>query len=527
MGEGTLGRTDVKSFSPKLFVILIFALYFFCGLALLPFYQYQINDDGVSYISVANKYLQGDFQAAVNGYWAPFLSWLLVPLLWSGQPSLLAAKILALFAGGVLLAGTVRLCRCFEMTNAIRNTVIIALVFPVLWWVYSIITPDILLACILIYYFSVIFSPRYPDSVWNGILCGILGAAGYLTKTYTFYFFVPHFCVFSVIWLLRQPDWQRRRKVLRNAFFGFLVFLALSAAWVTALNGKYHQIALGTGGKFNHALFGPEMKGVFPMLSEGFIEPPDSLAVSAWDDPSFMPVRDWSPFQSPDYFLFQTARVFDNIREVVRIYSGGSVFCAVILLAYLYLFLSRSRFKLPGNFFYPLWTLALYPVGYLMICVAERFLWPGMVLIVVMGGCFLDFFFRNAPFRAFWRRIILTAVVFSFLQAPVSNLMNNLNAGKNLHDLAQKLKKYQMKGNLAVNRDNWYEGLYLSHYLGMRYYGQPKAGEDATTFERDVRKYGVDWFLNFELNETALHFRGDDGLKDLGEYEVEVMKRAG
>jgi len=515
----------VKAIPAKSFLFLIFLLYFLSGVAFLPFYQYQINDDGVAYISVANKYLHGNFEEAVNGYWAPLLSWLLVPFLWLGVSSLLAVKILAFIVGGLILAGVVRLCRCFEMTEGIRNAIVLSLIFPILWWAYSIITPDILLTCILIFYFSKIFDPHYPDSAWNGILCGILGTVGYLAKTYAFYFFALHFCIFNAIWFWQAADWVMKRRIVRNWFLGILVFFALSAAWVMVLNGKYHQIAFGTGGKFNHALFGPEMKGVFPMLSEGFLEPPDPLAVSAWDDPSFMEVRDWSLFQSPEFFLFQVLRISDNVREVIRIYFGGSVFSAVVLLAYLYLSLSRKRFKLAPNFFYPLLTIALYPAGYLMICVAERFLWPCFVLIVVMGGCFLSLFFRRALAGSVWRGIILAAVVFSFLFPPLLSLKNNLYAGKNLYELAQKLKKYKIEGNLAVNRSNWYEGLYLSHYLGTRYYGQPKAGEDEAELMSEMSKHRIGWYLNFKSNETALHFRGDDALKDLGGCELEVFHR--
>jgi len=84
----------------KLVIILI--LYLVLGLTLLGYYQYQINPDGVGYIQTAWKYLSGDFYGAVNAYWGPLLSWLLIPFLYFNQNpdyALYSAKILSLILG--------------------------------------------------------------------------------------------------------------------------------------------------------------------------------------------------------------------------------------------------------------------------------------------------------------------------------------------------------------------------------------------------------------------------------------------
>ena len=46
-----------------------------------------INPDGVSYLDVADKYLQGDWTWAVNAYWSPLYSWLLGAALFLLRPS--------------------------------------------------------------------------------------------------------------------------------------------------------------------------------------------------------------------------------------------------------------------------------------------------------------------------------------------------------------------------------------------------------------------------------------------------------
>ncbi len=79
--------------------------YLVIGVVLLPLYRYQLNPDGVSYLSIAGHYLQGDWSETVNGLWSPMYSWLLVPLLAAGVEPLLAAHVLNLLAGLVALGG--------------------------------------------------------------------------------------------------------------------------------------------------------------------------------------------------------------------------------------------------------------------------------------------------------------------------------------------------------------------------------------------------------------------------------------
>src|SRR5688572_4382331 len=86
-------------------LLMIFVLYFLAAAWAVSAYRYQINPDAISYISIAQKYLAGDFGAAINAYWSPLYSWLLMPFLAIGIPALLATKVLTVFLGfGSLIA---------------------------------------------------------------------------------------------------------------------------------------------------------------------------------------------------------------------------------------------------------------------------------------------------------------------------------------------------------------------------------------------------------------------------------------
>ena len=54
-----------------------------------------IDPDAVCYISIAQKYLAGDFRGSINAYWSPLYSWMLTLFLLVGLPPLLAIKFLS------------------------------------------------------------------------------------------------------------------------------------------------------------------------------------------------------------------------------------------------------------------------------------------------------------------------------------------------------------------------------------------------------------------------------------------------
>ena len=76
-------------------------LYLVAGFLLIGAFRYQINPDALSYISIAQHYRDGFWGDAINAYWSPLYSWLLLPLLFFGLEPLLAAKIVNLALGFV------------------------------------------------------------------------------------------------------------------------------------------------------------------------------------------------------------------------------------------------------------------------------------------------------------------------------------------------------------------------------------------------------------------------------------------
>ena len=88
------------------------------------------------------------FNNAINGYWGPLLSWLLVPFLYFGATHIFAINALNLIFGLLTIAGTWKLSLRFEISDKIRMIILVPLV-PIFQFISLIQPMDFLLLCIL------------------------------------------------------------------------------------------------------------------------------------------------------------------------------------------------------------------------------------------------------------------------------------------------------------------------------------------------------------------------------------------
>ena len=190
--------------------LLAMAAYILLSAVLHHHYQYRLNPDGVSYLRAAERYAQGDFQGAVNGYWAPLLSWLTALGIRAGITPLTAIKVWEFFFGLVLLAGMSGLLARFEVVGKPRALALGLGVVHALCFSLTLVTPDVVTAAILILYYVVIWDPEFARKPWSGMLCGALGALAYFAKNYNFYFFAIHYAAMCA-WYFRSATAPKDR----------------------------------------------------------------------------------------------------------------------------------------------------------------------------------------------------------------------------------------------------------------------------------------------------------------------------
>ena len=493
--------------NPKVIFSFTLSVFLLSGFCLLEAYQYQINTDGVSYLSIAQRYLNGDFRGAINGYWGPLFSWLLAPILFLGLPPLLAAKILSVLIGLATLIGIRLLAQRFELSESHQNFMLFSLIPVILFFAFFVITPDLLILCVLLYYLAVIFDAAYHRDKNKGALCGLLGSFAYFAKSFGLPFFIAHFLIFNCWHYLRSATTAEKKTVLQNFASGLAVFVILSGSWIYLLSQKYQHFTFSTSATYSLALLNSQLSP-FAVSRPGLLPPPDSAAISAWEDPAFKKFQTQSHTAASDDLAIASHSIFSPpalIKLINRVRNNApvlrkhlqsfSVFSSVIILA---AFLSCFRFtkiKPSRSAPYALVTLAIYGGGYSLIFLEARYMWIASILVVLIGFHLLGRLSRPVLVNKIGITIILLGFVLSYCYKPIKYLANNRHTGKNLYLLSKQLKDhYDIHGNIASN-DHWVSLIGLAFYNNYKYFG--RVGENLTfeELQHELEDNDIDYYF--------------------------------
>lgn len=490
------------------FLILVLAIYLIVGIILFPHYQYVINADGFSYVTIAQKYAYGNFNNAINGLWSPFMSWLLsFLLLFNSSPeySVYAFKILSLVIGLFTLIGIHLLSMRFEIDENIRKLILIFSIPMILFLSLVKTTPDLLLLTFILLYLYVIFNPNYSNNLFNIVLCGIIGSLAYLTKSYIFIFFPVHFTLINLYNYFKID--KNRTKLFKTLFIGLTTFFIISSIWVGLISDKYGYFTTGTAAEYNHDLVGPNSQW-HPMMYKGLFKPPNKTALSAWEDPTFQKMESWNPFSSWKLFLYQLTLISDSFSLFIWILFIFSPLSIVILLISIkYCIKKPKNMKSNKVIIYSLMTIFIYTIGFFVVNFEPRYILIDYVLLFLLGGYLLTILYKNYLKKSILVNFLVMIVMFSFIASPVIYLNDNFDQNKDLYHLSQYLKNdYNIKGNTASNSGliGWEKSHFISYYLNNQYYGGITEN-NVENLKKELNENNINYYLiwSSEKNNSA------------------------
>lgn len=553
IAPAALGRR-ARCSGDGLFVLAVL-VFVTLGLVFRTAYACRINTDATAYVSIARQCLAGDFAQAINGYWGPLLSWLMVPVLALGAEPLWAARLVELVAGLATLFSVRWLARQLGASRWSAGVLALCLAVPLANYSMILVTPDVLLLFLLTMYCGFVLPEGYRDHWLRGVGAGLFGGLAYLAKSYALPFFLVHFVLINLMHLHRASSGARlrslredrpegrpapsgqagegRRRVLRNFALGMLVFIAVIGLWVGLLTQKYGTFTFGTAGKRAFAMVGPEYFGEDPVF-ETLLSPPSPGAMSYWDDPTVVRLNTWGPWQSKALFQHQLRLVGGNLWEMSRQitvlfpFAVGTLllFCGTVLAG-----LSRRRGlairqssdagidssgtspslrvdtnldskdlpdepleSLPTVALPLLLTVAVFAGGYMPIFVEIRYLWLVVVLLTLMTVLALQVLAFGRQTLSFF---LATWLVLTCAVPALNELVAKSNQGREHARLAARLTRdYQVRGNLASN-DCWDQVLFAAFHMKARYFGRVTK-DDSSSEERLVAtlmQHGIDYYL--------------------------------
>jgi hypothetical protein len=459
-----------------------FAVYFFLVLIAYPFYRFLVAPDAVSYIAIADHYLHGEWAEAFNSYWSPLISWLVAPLLAIGVPGLIAIKLVCILAGFGTLWYFRRVIRLLNLSPlleliALYTAAVMVTRFALVW-----ITPDLLTATIVLYYLGIILSPDYANRSRAGLLCGIAGVIGYFSKAYNFYYFLIHFTLVSAFYWITNTD-TRRTRITRHFVTGLIVFLLGCAPWITVLSIRTGSLTMSTAGDWNHRIVGPNSSG--PPQFYRLMPPSGPHALSMWENPSPSLLPAWSPLASIGNLKHQMRITASNLRGLLQLVDSTSLLGLAALLAFLVWGLSQTGATRS------LWLLialsiALMPAGYLLVTLRDRYgwesryFWAGVLLVMLTGFAIIHA--AEPSLTRLAKGIAVTVYALSFAVAPLLQLVQTRNLGRDLYTIGTILKPVIPAGSRLASCGQWNNGFGVAYHSGARFYGSTGITADEEEF---------------------------------------------
>jgi hypothetical protein len=431
--------------------LVLFSVLFFAS---WPLYKYIFDVDGVGYASVTNQYALGNFTNAVNGYWSPLHSWMVVPFHKLGIETIAAFKITNAIISVFILIVLNSLLKRFELSASVQTVVLYTGIILLLHFAWFELAADLLLVLWLLIYFQLTSSAIFFNSRYKNILVAVVAALAYLTKAYAFPFFIIHFLFLHLI--------VNRKQIRFDLLFtGIAVFLLCCFPWIYALYDKYGRWMIGTSGKLNASWYLVADRN--PDLL--FFPPPFNGSSSFWEDPWYVQKTFFTAFSSSALFLHQLRVTAYNIQQWLKCLSEISIFAPAVLPVMLvrYFQFKQKRDLLFTAFF------VLLPAGYLLIHIETRFLWVLSFLFLAAGALWLEPFLAE-KIKSRWQRNLIWVIFFvSFLLEPVNHLKDRVYHQKEIHQLAAVLKQNGFKGKFTSNKKAP-ECMILAYLTGSSYY---------------------------------------------------------
>jgi len=495
-------------------LLLAVAIYSLAAFLIHSAYIYNGGPDAIAYFSIAKLYYSGNGALAINSHWSPLISWILVPFLALGISPESALKLSCIPVGAIIILGIWKLGEQLGLSRKYRRFSLLATVPALLSWAMQTVSADFLSTALVLWLWVALLHPGF-GRVWRwSLLAGFFGGIGYLSKSYCFPYFVAAFSLAMLRNLLVSD--QPKKREFAHFLAGFSLFLLVSLPWAAVISAANGKATIGTAGSFTLQYMAPS--GVDVGVDQGLVPPPSEYAVSYWENPWKLPTPNWSPFASRADFIHFAKTINRNVWDALDAINGC---CMAVGLAVVGALLGpRGRLLQRASFADPalgLLVLAIvFTSGYVLIFVAERYLWPASIAAILLGCFAIQKLDASGLFnRQSFLLLQGVFVVACGLKSP--GMLARAAHGRQYY--TQSLALAEIEGQrVAANR--FLPGLHLAYYRNARFYGIPLKGMASEKVAASLKENGIGYFLLFEdeakpdfLQDFTLEKKEIPGLK--------------
>jgi hypothetical protein len=477
-----------------------------------------LNTDAVAYLRIAHYYSTGAFDLAVSGYWGPLLSWLIALGLGMGLEPLAAGRIAMGLSALVFLWGAQVAFRAFCLPRLSATVGLWLAAMASVAWSAEVISPDLLLSGLVVLAASRMLGAEWRERPLGAFTAGLLWGVAYLTKAVA----LPLGFTMSVAVALlsvasRAAPW---RPVARQVAWMWLGLALVAAPWIGILSLKYGRPTFSTTAAIAHAIAGPQDQDRYHPFARA-LHTPEAGRITAWEDPSRMPYRYWSPWASVAALRHQAWLMVTNVGtlawllarfDVLGLGAASLVACAWLRRSWR-VRLAADRWRWGGVF------AVLVAAMYLPVAVHladQRYLFPAFPLLLVacLGAtAWLTRGLRTEVAPA----AVLVLIVISFAAASLPRVQRACAgffdpASMIAHDLARRLGSVGIRGPVAGSGLvlGGRTGLYLAFLMD-----RPWLGDNPQATVEDYRGSGAELVVVGRRQPVREHLDRDLAFKDL------------
>lgn len=474
-------------------LLIVLSIYLIGVILLFEKFKFNINPDAISYFSISKKYFLSHYADAINGYWGPLYSWLILPSFYFGIEPVVFARLTNIIFTFLLFVLIYYFSEILKLEKRIQILCLYFFIAPVLYFTFWYVTPDYLLLILFLMFILLILDENYLLKFRVTLFASLIAAFMYYTKSYGLAFFLVFQTILFFTYYIRKNEF--RKKIIFNYVLSIVFFFVLISPWVYLISNKYGYFTFSTSGKINLLIVNPELNFHHPPIENGLISPSDKYAISIWDDPDVKLYPDWSPFKSFNDFKHFS---FNFLKNVAKLLLMLFLFSPIGIIS-IY-FLRKEIFK---DFKILLLVLALVinGLGYCFIYVESRYIWASLVLFALVSFIPLKTFaekFQQKKILLYFITILITVSSIPFIFLAYRNYSYDNRAyqySKELH------KKFEVKGNIA-STSNWGFSHSLAYFLDSKYFGEEKIMIPDNAFISKLRNFNIDYLLHYKgVNE--------------------------
>lgn len=482
--------------STLLMCVVLFIIY--------PHYQYYIDPDGTSYLTISQRYANGDFLRAINSFWSPLGCWFTALLINTGIAAIPASVIVnALGAVGCLFITQSFLIRfniAYRLQWMLNVIFALFLCYALFWQSFD----DIWECFLLLSTLRIILAEEFINKPILWITCGVVGALAYFSKAYSLPFFMLNTaCCTYFISKGNKIQW------LKISLTAIGAMLLCSLPWIYTIHYKYGEWTPSTAGKLNMGWFligHPYWRNGIDLL----LPPMYKNSTYYWEDP-YVINGSMPHFWDSWHFVGREAlRVGVNIYKLVVCMLQLSVFFPVIGIIAIRATWLKDRNKLvTGQIRILVISCLLLPLGFLLTTVETRYLWyllpPGMILGVL--------FIESIPTRK-WKNLLFIIFPLSILVFPAICMKKMYNEGANDYKTAMQLDNFHIRGSFTSMASPGLEThrmIRLAYFSGNQLYTDGRLDFTQKDVLKEMRRYRVNYFFIYGDKATESTFTDELG----------------